>query len=98
MKGVTFRFFSYSAHSYRRILSDYRFTLVDIHADSAKNTYYQKKTEPPSGFVQIPISLKIPWQGFERNRLGNNNKSPEHATNPICGGDVANYDLIAHIS
>ena len=43
MNGVTFRYFSYSAHSYRRILSDYRFTLVDIHVDSGKNTYYLAK-------------------------------------------------------
>ena len=40
MNGVTFRYFSFNAHSYRRILSDYRFTMVDIHADSGKNTYY----------------------------------------------------------
>jgi ubiquinone/menaquinone biosynthesis C-methylase UbiE len=43
MNGVTFRYFSYGAHSYRRILSDHRFTLVDIHADSGKNTYYLAK-------------------------------------------------------
>jgi SAM-dependent methyltransferase len=43
MNGVPFRYFSYSAHSYRRILSDYRFTMVDIHADSGKNTYYLAK-------------------------------------------------------
>ena len=43
MNGVTFRYFSHGAHSYRRILSDYRFTLVDIHADSGKNTYYLAK-------------------------------------------------------
>jgi SAM-dependent methyltransferase len=43
MNGVTFRYFSYSAHSYRRILSDYRFTMVDIYADSGKNTYYLAK-------------------------------------------------------
>jgi hypothetical protein len=43
MNGVTFRYYSYGAHSYRRILSDYRFTLVDIHADSGKNPYYLAK-------------------------------------------------------
>lgn len=43
MNGVTFRYFSYSAHNYRRILSEYSFTLVDIHADSGKNTYYLAK-------------------------------------------------------
>ena len=49
MNGVTFRYFSYSAHSYRRILRDHGFTLVDVHADSANNTYYlAKKAEPPS--------------------------------------------------
>ena len=34
MNGVTFRYFSYSVHSYRRILGDHDFTLVDVHADS----------------------------------------------------------------
>jgi SAM-dependent methyltransferase len=43
MNGVTFRYFSYSAQSYRRILSGYSLTLVDIHADSGKNTYYLAK-------------------------------------------------------
>lgn len=41
--GVTFRYFSYSPHSYRRILCEDSFTLVDIHADSGKNTYYLAK-------------------------------------------------------
>ena len=49
MNGVTFRYFSYSVHSYRRILGDHGFTLVDVHADSGNNTYYlAKKAEPPS--------------------------------------------------
>jgi SAM-dependent methyltransferase len=43
MNGVTFRYFSYSVHNYRRILSDHNFTLVDVHADSGKNTYYLAK-------------------------------------------------------
>ena len=43
MNGVTFRYFSYSAQSYRRILGDHRFTLVDVHADSGNNTYYLAK-------------------------------------------------------
>jgi SAM-dependent methyltransferase len=48
MNGVTFRYFSYSIHSYRRILGDHGFTLVDVHADSGNNTYYlAKKAEPP---------------------------------------------------
>lgn len=40
MNGVTFRYFSYSVSGYRCILGDHGFTLVDVHADSAKNTYY----------------------------------------------------------
>ena len=48
MNGVTFRYFSYSVDSYRRILGDRGFTLVDVHADSGNNTYYlAKKAEPP---------------------------------------------------
>jgi SAM-dependent methyltransferase len=43
MNGVTFRYFSYSANSYRCILSDHSFTLVDVHADSGNNTYYLAK-------------------------------------------------------
>ena len=40
MNGVTFRYFSYGADSYRRILGDHSFTLVDVHTDSGSNTYY----------------------------------------------------------
>ena len=40
MNGVTFRYFSYSVSSYRHILGDHGFTLVDVHRDSGKNTYY----------------------------------------------------------
>lgn len=40
MNGVTFRYFSYSVSSYRSILGDHGFTLIDVHADSGKNTYY----------------------------------------------------------
>ena len=43
MNDVTFRYFSYSVHSYRRILGDYDFALVDVHADSGNNTYYLAK-------------------------------------------------------
>ena len=43
MNGVTFRYFSYSVHNYRRILRDQNFTLVDVHADSGNNTYYLAK-------------------------------------------------------
>ena len=48
MNGVTFRYFSYSVHSYRRILGEHGFTLVDVHADSGNNTYYvAQRAEPP---------------------------------------------------
>jgi len=40
MNGVTFQYFSYSPQSYRRVLDDNGFRLVDVHADSGKNTYY----------------------------------------------------------
>ena len=43
MNDVTFRYFSYGVHSYRRILGDHDLTLVDVHADSGKNTYYLAK-------------------------------------------------------
>ncbi len=43
MNGVTFRYFSYSADSYRRILGDHGFTSVGVHADSGDNTYYLAK-------------------------------------------------------
>jgi len=43
MNGVTFRYFSYSVESYRRILSDHSLTLVDVHEDSGSNTYYLAK-------------------------------------------------------
>jgi SAM-dependent methyltransferase len=43
MNGVTFRYFSYSADSYRRILGDHGFALVNVHADSGNNTYYLAK-------------------------------------------------------
>jgi SAM-dependent methyltransferase len=43
MNGVTFRYFSYSVNSYRRILGDHSFTLVDVHDDSGSNTYYLAK-------------------------------------------------------
>ena len=49
MNGVTFRYFSYSAESYSRILGDHSFTLIDVHADSVNNTYYlAKKADLPS--------------------------------------------------
>jgi SAM-dependent methyltransferase len=47
MNEVTFRYFSYSPQSYRRILGDHSFTLVDVHADSGNNTYYLAKKADP---------------------------------------------------
>ena len=48
MNGVTFRYFSYSVDSYRNILGDHGFRLIDVHADSGNNTYYlANKTESP---------------------------------------------------
>lgn len=47
MNGVTFRYFSYSVHNYRRILREHGFALIDVHVDSGNNTYYlAKKTTP----------------------------------------------------
>ena len=40
MNGVTFRYFSYSVLSYRRILSDHGFAFLDVHAESGNNTSY----------------------------------------------------------
>ncbi len=45
MNGVTFQYFSYSPESYRRILADHSLTLVEVHADSGKNTYYLAKRD-----------------------------------------------------
>ena len=43
MNGVTFRYFSFRVETYRRLLGDHGFTLVDVHADSGNNTYYLAK-------------------------------------------------------
>jgi SAM-dependent methyltransferase len=43
MNGVMFRYFSYTVNSYRRILGDHGFALVDVHADGGNNTYYLAK-------------------------------------------------------
>ena len=42
MNGVVFRYFSFSVDSYRRILGEHGFTLIDVQADSGMNggTYY----------------------------------------------------------
>ena len=43
MNGVTFRYYSYSVESYRRILGDHGFALVDVHTDNSNNTHYLAK-------------------------------------------------------
>jgi hypothetical protein len=49
MNGVTFRYFSYSVHSYRRIFGMTASHWSTSNADSGNNTYYfAKKAEPPS--------------------------------------------------
>jgi ubiquinone/menaquinone biosynthesis C-methylase UbiE len=40
MNGVTFRYFSFSRESYRRILDQHGFVLRDVHSDTGGNTYY----------------------------------------------------------
>jgi hypothetical protein len=40
MNGVVMRYFSFSIENYRRILGDQGFTLIDVHEDKGKNTYY----------------------------------------------------------
>jgi len=58
MNGVTFRYYSYSAESYRRILADHGFRLVDVHTDNGNNTYYlAKKVELVDR--ENPISLRF---------------------------------------
>ena len=45
MNGVTCQYFSYSRDSYRRILGNHGFALIDVHADAGNNTYYLAKKE-----------------------------------------------------
>ena len=40
MNGVTFRYFSFSVENYRRVLGEQGFTLMSVHADEGRNTYY----------------------------------------------------------
>jgi SAM-dependent methyltransferase len=40
MNGVTFHYYSFSIENYRRLLSEQGFSLIDVHADKGKNTYY----------------------------------------------------------
>lgn len=40
MNGVTFRYFSFSRDSYRRILDEHGFVLRDVHSDKGDNIYY----------------------------------------------------------
>ncbi len=40
MNDVVFRYFSFSIDNYRRVLGEHGFTLLNVHADGGKNTYY----------------------------------------------------------
>jgi ubiquinone/menaquinone biosynthesis C-methylase UbiE len=57
MNGVTFRYFSYGIDSYRRILGDHAFTLVDVHADSGNNTYYLARKSGPARLMVAKSSF-----------------------------------------
>jgi len=59
MNGVTFRYFSYSVPSYQRILADYGFALVDVHADSGNNTCYLANKMPTGPTVLSRTSEQI---------------------------------------
>lgn len=43
MNGLRFEYCPYGVNSYRCILGDYAFTLIDGHADIGKNSYYLAK-------------------------------------------------------
>jgi SAM-dependent methyltransferase len=43
MNGVTFRYHSGSDQSHRTLLQEHGFSLLDVHADSGNNTYYQAR-------------------------------------------------------
>ena len=60
MNGVTFRYFSYSVSSYGRILGDHGFTLIDVHADKGKNTYYLAKKAETVGWLLINRHIAHP--------------------------------------
>ena len=62
MNGVTFRYFSYSPHSYRRILrgrTALHCLISTLTAERIRITS-QKKAEPPSGCRKIALVLKTP--------------------------------------
>jgi len=40
MNGVTFHYFSFSVESYRNLLSQNGFALLNVHKDPGDNTYY----------------------------------------------------------
>ncbi len=40
MHGVAFHYYSFTQDGYRRVLRERGFQLIDVHADSGKNTYY----------------------------------------------------------
>jgi len=40
MNGVTFRYYSFSPESYRRILGEHGFAMTNVHRDNAGNTCY----------------------------------------------------------
>jgi hypothetical protein len=40
MDGVVFRYFASGLKSYRDLLDEHGFTLIDTHADGGQNTYY----------------------------------------------------------
>ena len=46
MDGVVFRYFASGLKSYRDILVEYGFTLIDKHTDGGKNTYYLAERVP----------------------------------------------------
>jgi len=40
MNGVTFHYYSFTAHRYGEILTEHGFTLLETHADAGQNFYY----------------------------------------------------------
>jgi len=40
MHGVIFHYYSFSRDSYGDVLGERGFTLIDVHEDSGRNTYY----------------------------------------------------------
>jgi ubiquinone/menaquinone biosynthesis C-methylase UbiE len=46
MDGVTFRYYSFGADTYRRILAEHGLSLVDVHTDAGQNLYYLARKWP----------------------------------------------------